>query len=234
MKSSPAKKSAIVTAETFRFFRDLNRNNRKDWMDANRERYQEHVVGALRGLQEALAPSVQKLNGGFIMFGGTAVNFSRINRDIRFAKDKTPYNPRMYVRFPDTKDAEGSQLYVGLTADGVTAGFRIYVGSQVKTAALTVMGCQRGIAHPAWVARHARRLGKKYECYWHASEKGEWTKHEGWPESAEDWRKVRAWIVRRKMKPAAATRPAFVSEVAKIFKDVAPLCAFASSPKWKP
>jgi len=234
MDSSKGKKSAIVTPETFRFFRELNLNNRKDWMDANRDRYQQHVVGPLRDLQEALAPSVQKLKGGFIVFGGTGVNFSRINRDIRFAKDKTPYNPRMYVRFPDAKDVESSQLYVGLTADGVTVGFRIYAGSDVKTAPLTQLGCKRGAAHPAWVTRQKRRLGKKYESYWHASEKGEWTKHEGWPANAEDWKKVRAWIVRKKLKPAAATRPGFLMEVARIFKDVAPLCAFASSPKWKP
>jgi len=39
--------------------------------------------------------------------------------------------------------------------------------------------------------------------------------------------------VRRKMKPAAATRSSFPAEVSKIFKEVYPLYRFTSSPKWK-
>ena len=33
-------RTPIIPKETFRFFRDLAKNNRKVWMDANRERYQ--------------------------------------------------------------------------------------------------------------------------------------------------------------------------------------------------
>src|SRR5579859_6485274 len=34
-----AKSQAIITRETFRFFRDLSRNNRTGWMQARRGRY---------------------------------------------------------------------------------------------------------------------------------------------------------------------------------------------------
>ena len=54
-------KEAIVTAETLRFFRELGRNNRKEWMDENRERYRAHVVEPLHRLFEALAPAMRKL-----------------------------------------------------------------------------------------------------------------------------------------------------------------------------
>lgn len=228
------KPKSILTPETFRFFRELNQNNRKDWMDASRDRYQQHVVGPLRDLLDALAPAVLKLDGGYVVVGRTGVNFSRINRDIRFAKDKTPYNPRMYLLFPDTLAADGAQLYVGITADGVTAGFRIYADSKMKDSPLVRFGQKRAIANPSWVAKEKKRLGKKYESYWHAMEKGEWKKHEGWPTKPEDWKKLRAWIVRRKMTTAAAMRPAFLADVARVFRDVAPLCAFASSADWKP
>ena len=46
-------------------------------------------------------------------------------------------------------------------------------------------------------------------------EKGEWTKHEGWPVTAEEWKKLLAWIVRRKMTPAAATKVRFPKDVAR-------------------
>ena len=90
---------AILSAETFRFFRDLGRNNSKAWMDENRDRYKQHVVEPFRRLLDALALGAQKLHPGFCISGRTGENFSRINRDIRFANDKTPYYTHMYLCF---------------------------------------------------------------------------------------------------------------------------------------
>ena len=59
-------------------------------------------------------------------------------------------------------------------------------------------------------------------------EKGEWTKHDGWPVSKEDWKKILGWIVRRKFKPAAALRPSFPRDVANICRDLYPLVEFTS------
>src|SRR4029077_1075683 len=81
----------IFTRETFRFFRELAANNRKAWMDANRERYQSVIVQPFRRLLEELSPAVLELDSRFDTTGRSGANFSRINRDIRFAKDKTPY-----------------------------------------------------------------------------------------------------------------------------------------------
>jgi uncharacterized protein (TIGR02453 family) len=228
----PARTS--LPKETLAFFRELSRNNRKDWMDANRERYRQQVVEPLRELLDTLTSAVLALDPRFVITGRTGMNFSRINRDIRFAKDKTPYHARLYVIFPDSPDGEGGQLYIGVSPDTVTAGFRIYGGSNVKNSPLGKIGQQRALANPKWLAKQKNRLGGKYESYWHSMEKGVWTKNPGWPEAPEDWKKLRAWIVRRAMKPAAATRPSFVREVTTVFRDVVPLCQFASSPRWKP
>src|SRR5580658_11304829 len=121
------KPEAIFTRETFVFFRDLARNNRKVWMDANRERYQEFVVKPFRRLLEEVSPSVLQLDPRFDTTGRAGGNFSRINRDIRFAKDKTPYRAQMYLKFSAPLAGEGKtgQLYVGLFANLVTVGFRI-------------------------------------------------------------------------------------------------------------
>jgi uncharacterized protein (TIGR02453 family) len=221
-----------LTAATFQFFRDLSRNNSKKWMDANRDRYQEHVVAPVRALLDALAPAVLKIDRGYVITGRTNDNFSRINRDIRFAKDKTPYYTRLYVKFPNSP-SDGAELYVGVSPDLVTAGFRIYGGSDFKKSPLAKLGQVRALANPKWIAKQKTRLGKKYESYWHSMQKGDWIKTAGWPGGEEEWKQVRAWIVRRVMKPAAATKRGFVKDVEKIFKDVAPLASFCSSPKWK-
>ena len=98
---------------------------------------------------------------------------------------------------------------------------------------LVTFGRMRGRENPAWVAKQQRRLGKQFESYWYSTEKGEWTKHKGWPSSSENWKKLQAWIVRRKFSPAAASRNGFEREAATIFAQVYPLCEFTCSPKWK-
>jgi len=229
----PGAKGAIFSAETFRFFRELGRNNRKGWMDANRERYRAHVVEPLRALLDALAPAVRKLNPEFDISGRTGRNFSRINRDIRFATDKSPYRTQMYLMFSDQRIADGDdgQLYVGVSPEAITVGFRIYGGGRESRLACTTI--PRAAQNAAWLERQARRLSRKYDSYWYSVEKGEWAKHDGWPRKPEEWKRLKGWIVRRKMKPAAATRAGFTAEVGKIFREVFPLYQFTSSPRWK-
>jgi hypothetical protein len=72
-----------------------------------------------------------------------------------------------------------------------------------------------------------RRLSRRYESYWYSTEKGEWTKHSGWP-AAENWKKLQAWIVRRKLGTAAAMRGSFSSGLARVFRDLHPLLRFTS------
>ncbi len=75
--------------EILAFLEELRRNNRKEWMDANRPRYK-----ALRTRFEAF---VAELIEGCASFdptvGGLAVKDCtyRMNRDIRFSPDKSPY-----------------------------------------------------------------------------------------------------------------------------------------------
>ena len=218
-----------VGTETFRFFRDLARNNRTEWMEANRDRYKQCVVQPLRALCEELAPAVLRLNPGFDCTGRSGANFSRINRDTRFANDKTPYRAQMYLKFsvPFPGDGESGQLYAGFTADAVTAGFRIYSGSKRKESALALVAEPRVGANGRWLGQQKTRLGRRYESYWYSTEKGEWTKHSGWPAS-ENWSKVKGWIVRRRLRPAAAIRTSFPGELGKIFRELYPLLKFTS------
>jgi uncharacterized protein (TIGR02453 family) len=219
----------IVGSETFRFFRDLSRNNRTEWMDSNRDRYKQCVVQPLRALCEDLAPALLKLDARFETSGRTGSNLSRINRDIRFAKDKTPYRTGMYLKFsaPFSGEGETGQLYVGISAKTVTSGFRIYSGSKRKDSALAEIADARVAAHPRWLAQQKKRLGRRYESYWYSTEKGEWIQHDGWP-AAENWKKLQAWIVRRELSTTAATRKTFCGELAKIFRDLYPVLRFTS------
>ncbi|HMD43218.1 MAG TPA: DUF2461 family protein [Candidatus Acidoferrum sp.] len=218
----------VFSKETFSFLQDLKRNNKKVWMEANRERYQAALVRPFRKLLEATSQPILQIDERFDVCGRK--NFSRINRDIRFAKDKTPYRAQMYLKFSvrGRDERETGELYIGLSAETVTVGFRIYTGAKRKDSALAMVAEPRVANNPQWVAGQKRRLGKKYESYWYAMEKGEWRKREGWPTGAEDWKRIRGWIVRRKMKPSAAVRPDFPREVGKALQEVYPLLKFTS------
>jgi uncharacterized protein (TIGR02453 family) len=223
----------VFTRETFKFFKDLGRHNRKEWMDANRNRYQAAIVQPFRRLLEELAPAALELDSRFDTSGRTGANFSRINRDIRFAKDKTLYKTHMYLKFsvPAPSKRETGQLYVGLSADAVTAGFRIYSGGKRKESTLALIAEPRATEDSRWAAKQKARLGRRYESYWYTTVKGEWTKHAGWPTAPENWKKILGWIVRRKFAPSAATRASFPREATKIFRDLYPLLSFTSLPE---
>jgi uncharacterized protein (TIGR02453 family) len=228
---APAK--PVFTRETFQFFKDLGRHNHKEWMEANRERYQAAVVQPFRRLLEETSSAVLKLDERFDTSGRTGPNFSRINRDIRFAKDKTLYKTNMYLKYsvPPPVKRETGQLYVGLSKDTVTVGFRIYSGGKRKESTLALVAEPRTTADPGWAAKQRRKFGRRYESHWYSTIKGEWTQHDGWPTTPEDWKKIQAWIVRRKFPTAAALRANFPREAAKVFRELYPILRFTSLPE---
>jgi len=226
-----AAKEGIFSRDTFQFFRDLGRHNKKEWMDDHRERYQASVVRPLKRLLERMGPAVLKLNPQFETTGRRGANFSRINRDIRFAKDKTLYKTNMYVKFPVVLggELESGELYAGVSAEVATAGFRIYGGSKRKQSVLALVAEPRIARNPRWLAQQKKRLGRKYESYWYSAIKGDWKKNSGWPRN-EDWPKLQAWVVRKKLSPATTTRQSYPSELTKVFHDVYPILKFVSIP----
>jgi hypothetical protein len=138
----------------------------------------------------------------------------------------------MYLKFsaPFPGEGETGQLYTGISADAVTAGFRIYAGSKRKESAIALIADSRVLAQPKWIAQQKKRLSRRYESYWYSSQKGDWTEQAGWPIDPEYWKKVQAWIVRRKLKTVDATRATFPQEIAKIFRELYPLLRFTSLP----
>jgi uncharacterized protein (TIGR02453 family) len=221
--------------ESFQFFEELAENNNKPWFDAHRDCYETCVVGSLRDLLVALEPFLLKMNPHFETAGKTNGNLSRINRDIRFSKDKRPYKSNYYLRVYDTRrshDTDGC-LYVGLSADCLTVGFATYAawGRGRKSALETVFRPRFRNSRAEFDRLLDRVVRKKrYETYWHRQEKGEWTQHPGLPRTDQDWLTLQAWIVRKVFLPGARRlrTPAFAETVQKIFDDLYPLYIFTS------
>ncbi len=241
MKANAATTFQGFTPESFLFFEELARNNQKSWFDANRARYDQHVVGCFRGLLQTLTPALLKLNPHFEVGGKTNGSFSRINRDIRFSKDKSPYKSNFYLYVYDgrrDRDHAG-RLYVGLCADCLTAGFSIYGSWRGPKGALETLFRKRVAAHRETFENLLAHIvrARRYETYWHRQEKGEWTQHPGLPRRDEEWQTLQAWIVRKVFLPTARGlgTPDFAKTVERIFAELYPLFVFTSvtSPQWE-
>ncbi len=79
----------MLQASTLKFLKDLKKNNNKPWFDAHRVAYEsarKDFEGFVQSLIDGLSkkdPDVAGLTAKGCMF--------RINRDVRFSKDKSPY-----------------------------------------------------------------------------------------------------------------------------------------------
>ena len=72
------------------FFKELAANNNKPWFDENRKRYEKEVKEPFKKFVGDLIEEVKKNFEPELLIAPKDAIF-RINRDIRFAKDKTPY-----------------------------------------------------------------------------------------------------------------------------------------------
>jgi len=81
---------AYFTNDFMKFFLELERNNRKDWFDENRKRYQTSVKDPFYSFVDVMIGLINERDSSVQITSKDAV--MRINRDIRFSTDKTPYN----------------------------------------------------------------------------------------------------------------------------------------------
>jgi uncharacterized protein (TIGR02453 family) len=83
----------MLQATTVQFLKDLNKNNHKDWFDANRKVYEAARQNFIELTSHVLAATAK--------FDATIAHLQpkecifRINRDVRFSKDKSPYKNNM-------------------------------------------------------------------------------------------------------------------------------------------
>ena len=106
------------------FFKELAANNHKDWFDENRKRYHKSVKTPFYKILEDAIAEIQKVDPTIQIEPKHAA--FRINRDIRFAKDKTPYKTNVSgIISPDgKKDKTTPGIYMELSPEH----FRIYGG----------------------------------------------------------------------------------------------------------
>jgi uncharacterized protein (TIGR02453 family) len=79
----------MFQSSTLKFLRDLKKNNNKPWFDAHRNQYEE-AKGDFENFIGSVLDKLGKKDDTIRDLKPKQCTF-RINRDIRFSKDKTPY-----------------------------------------------------------------------------------------------------------------------------------------------
>lgn len=115
----------IVRSKTF--LADLARNNERTWFDAHKQVFKTEIEAPAKLLTQLFADDLSRLTGQ-----GHEGKMGRIYRDVRFAKDKSPYNTYLHCYWQGGGQpgpgwllnirAEGAELMTGLhalDADGV-------------------------------------------------------------------------------------------------------------------
>ena len=101
----------MLQSSTLKFLKDLKKNNNKTWFDAHRKEYEEAKTDFANFIQQVIDkyakndPSIKLLAAKDCMF--------RINRDIRFSKDKTPYKTNIgaYINRGGKKSLYGGYYF---------------------------------------------------------------------------------------------------------------------------
>ncbi|MEO5953059.1 MAG: DUF2461 domain-containing protein [Chloroflexia bacterium] len=113
--------------EALTFLRGIVKNNDRPWFEKNKALYEDKVKGGMMGLVEAVDQELLDFAPDYITEPSKAV--FRIHRDVRFAKDKTPYKTNIAAMWhrQNLGKNETASFYVHLDSKELFIGAGIYL-----------------------------------------------------------------------------------------------------------
>jgi uncharacterized protein (TIGR02453 family) len=121
--------AGYFTQDGLAFLRELAQHNEKAWFEANKQRFEDGVRAPALRLVADIAPVLRKVSKHMVADprpnGGSV---SRIYRDTRFSKDKSPYKTALFLRFGHDRGAEEAMpgLYLHVEPGASTMGGGIW------------------------------------------------------------------------------------------------------------
>jgi len=99
-----------LSQETYRFFWELAFHNNAAFFNENRERYKTVVQQPMQALVQELAPLMQQIDPEFDLRPSAVI--SRIRRDTRYTRDKTPYRDHVFFAFKHKGKTTGESFVI--------------------------------------------------------------------------------------------------------------------------
>ncbi|MDO7837190.1 DUF2461 domain-containing protein [Sphingobium sp. HBC34] len=115
-----------LSAETVHFLADLRANNDRDWFARHKNQYELSLKQPGEAFAAAMANELASRRGtphDYRIF--------RIHRDVRFSRDKAPFNAHLHISFSSAGGCkDGAPVWMfGLDHDGLTLGAGIFAFS---------------------------------------------------------------------------------------------------------
>jgi uncharacterized protein (TIGR02453 family) len=108
--------------EGLQFLRSLKRNNKREWFQERKSIYETHIKRPMEELMAALTADIAEFAPEMV----ASPRLSRIYRDVRFSKDKSPYKTYVAVGTGLPKH-EGARYYLHIAAEELFIGGGIYM-----------------------------------------------------------------------------------------------------------
>jgi len=144
------------------FFRDLAKNNSRQWFTPRKELFEQAVHTPMLDLVTAINEQLRKFAADYVTEPKKAV--FRIYRDTRFSKDKTPYKTNTgaimhHRRLPKT---QGPGFYIGVSHEGVDIAAGMYMPGPDELAAVrkAIVADQAGFERLINAKALVRSMGK--------------------------------------------------------------------------
>jgi len=110
-----------------KFFKELAKYNHKEWFDEHRKIYETEVREPFKAFVGLLIEEIRRYEPDMVIKPSDAI--FRINRDIRFSKDKTPYKTHTgaHISTHGKKDSTHPGLYIQLSPESVMIASGVYM-----------------------------------------------------------------------------------------------------------
>ncbi|MFC4221676.1 DUF2461 domain-containing protein [Flagellimonas marina] len=116
----------MITREHTFFFKELTQNNHKEWFHQNKKRFENEVKAPFLELLDVLLNTLTYWDERIPSDPKKAL--FRINKDVRFSKDKSPYHTLLKAGFsPNGKKSMFPGYYLGIDATNIHVGGGLFM-----------------------------------------------------------------------------------------------------------
>ncbi len=213
------------TEKSFDLLKGLKKDNSKTWFDVHRDEVREHLQEPFAEMLEAATLRLRR--SMFPVQGGKQTMF-RMNRDVRFSKNKSPYNTYVSGLLTESgiKSVEAAVVYAQLSESGgfIAAGFH-----QLETKVVNLIRDQI-IVQPKRFSKIAKKLDKV--GYEFMSEERLKSMPRGYSDQREhslaEYIKLKSFTLHKPQPKAAWLSGSIVDEIAKLSKAATDLIIFGT------
>ena len=212
------------TDETFEFFMAIAFNNNVEFFHGNHDWYLRAVREPCLQLAAALSDAVEAVDPNLDRRPNRVV--SRINRDLRYARDKSPYRDTMWLSFHRTGEERHSApgLYFEITARGASCGMGVYEEDRARMNGLR----RRLLTEPDVFLGHLEPLLKDYTVWMNRFKRMKLP--EGLREALREWYPVRSFYFDMPITDLSLIKsPALADELARRFEQLAPMLQYIAA-----